>query len=347
MNYGWLNYGKINYPTILQLWRQDACTFTIPDYDPYTILISLFLRFVRSCLSMRMKVSIIIINYNTFKLTSQCIQSVIDTTHGVEYEIILVDNASVECDASLFQHNFPSIVLIKSPVNGGFAYGNNLGIERASGDYILLLNSDTILKEDTISEVVTEMSSNTDIGVLSCRMTYEDETLQHTARRFRSIRWEMLDLFRFILVLMSYKERARLMLGKYFRHDEKMECDWVSGAFFLFPGKIIRQLPGNKLDERFFMYGEDQLWCEQIKKLGYRILFWPGSTIIHINSGSTDLSKQLRLRRTMMKHELEIMKLRKGRSVYYFVFKLIFVAKEESRNFIKSVIFRLSGRMLR
>jgi GT2 family glycosyltransferase len=137
------------------------------------------------------------------------------------------------------------------------------------------------------------------------------------------------------------------MLGKYFRHDEAVYCDWLNGAFFLFPKKLLQQLPGNKLDDRFFMYGEDQLWCEQIKRLGYRNLFYPGTTIIHINSGSTDLSKQLKLRKTMMKHELEIIKLRKGGGLYYFLFKLIYIFKEGGRNLVKAVVYKLSGRLLR
>jgi GT2 family glycosyltransferase len=293
------------------------------------------------------KVSVIIINYNTFALTSQCIRSVIVQTRDAAYEIILVDNASTECDADNFLKEFPTLKLIKSNRNGGFAFGNNLGIENASGDFILLLNSDTILQEDSISKTVEYMQQNGEAGVLGCRMIYPNGKIQYSARRFRSISWELLDLFRFIPWLMYYPKRAKRMLGKYFRHDENLECDWVNGAFFLLPRKIIDQLPGKKLDDRFFMYGEDQLWCEQIKKMGNKILFYSGTTIIHINSGSTDLSKQLQLRKTMMKHELEIMKQRKGKGLYYFVFKLIFVTKEVTRNLIKSIIFRLTGRLIR
>ena len=137
------------------------------------------------------------------------------------------------------------------------------------------------------------------------------------------------------------------MLGKYFKHDEDIQADWVNGAFFLFPRNIVNQLPGKKLDDRFFMYGEDQLWCEQIKNLGYKLLFYSGTTIIHINSGSTDLSKQLRLRKTMIKHELEIMRLRKGKGLYYYIFKMIYVSKEATRNLIKSIIFRATGHLVR
>ncbi len=294
-----------------------------------------------------MKVSVIIINYNTFKLTGDCIRSVIKETKAIDHEIVLVDNASTECDAGRFLEEFPHIRLLKSSVNGGFAYGNNLGIEKATGDYILLLNSDTVLTEDSISKSVAYLQSQPEAGVVGCRMTYPDGRVQYTARRFRSISWELLDLFRFIPMLMPYKTRAKLMLGKYFRHDENIECDWLNGAFFLFPRKIPEQLPGKKLDDRFFMYGEDQLWCEQVKKLGYKNLFFSGTTIVHINSGSTDLSKQLNLRKTMMQHELAIMRLREGKGAYYFFFKLIYTAKESARNLVKSVFFKLTGKLIR
>ncbi len=293
------------------------------------------------------KVSVIIINYNTFALTSNCIRSVIEHSHGVDHEIILLDNASTECDAGDFMKEFLSVKLVRSKKNGGFAFGNNLGVEKASGDYILLLNSDTILQEDSISKAVEYMQQHTDAGVLGCRMTYSNGKIQYSARRFRSISWELLDLFRFIPWLIPYKKRSKLMLGKYFRHEEDMECDWVNGAFFLFPRKVIDQLPGKKLDDRFFMYGEDQLWCEQIKNMGYKILFYSQTTIIHINSGSTDQSKQLELRKTMMKHELEIMRQRKGKGMYYFIFKIIFMIKETTRNLIKLIIFKLTGRLIR
>ncbi|OSZ77602.1 hypothetical protein CAP36_14610 [Chitinophagaceae bacterium IBVUCB2] len=293
------------------------------------------------------QVSIIILNYNTFALTSNCIRSVITETKGVEYEIILVDNASTECNADLFLQEFPQVRLVKSPVNGGFADGNNRGIAIAGGEYLLLLNSDTILQEDAISKTIQYVSGENNIGVAGCRMTYPDGTVQYTARRFRSISWELLDLFRFIPLLLPYEKRAKRMLGKYFRHDEDMHCDWLNGAFFMFPKSVLEKLPERKLDDRFFMYGEDQLWCEQIRRLGYTIKFYTGTTIIHINSGSTGLSKQLKLRKTMMQHELEIMRSRKGKGLYYFIFKMIYCTKEGVRNFIKSIIFRVTGKLVR
>lgn len=294
-----------------------------------------------------MKVSVIIINYNTFNLTSNCIRSVIKETKAVDYEIILVDNASSECNPDRFLEEFPMIKLVKSDINGGFAKGNNLGIVNASGEMILLLNSDTILTEDSIGRCALLLKDSPDTGAVGCRMIYPNGGIQYTARKFRSIGWELLDLVRIIPFLMPYPMRSRIMLGKYFRHDEDKEADWLNGAFFLFPSAILKELPSGKLDERFFMYGEDQLWCEQIKNLGYKRKFYAGTTIIHINSGSTSLEKQLSLRKTMMRHELAIMEYRKGKGVYYFFFFIIYTAKEKTRNFLKFVFYKITGRLIK
>ena len=292
-------------------------------------------------------VSVIIINYNTFQLTCDCISSVFKFTKGVPFEIILVDNASTERNPSHFLEKFPSIKLIESKKNLGFAGGNNLGIQHAKGDTILLLNSDTLLTEDSISLSVAQLQKDPSIGALGCRQLFPDGALQYSARRFRSISWELLDLFRFVLYFFSPKARAHRMLGQYFLHDESLFVDWVNGAFFLFPRRLLNQLPQHQLDERFFMYAEDVLWCEQIKQAGYRVFFLATTSIIHITSGSTAISKQLRLRKVMMKHEMKIMELRKGKGLYYYAFGCIYLSKEYLRLFVKWAFFKITGKLIR
>lgn len=292
-------------------------------------------------------VSVIIINYNTFQLTCDCISSIYRYTHGVAFEIILIDNASTERDPHDFLIQFPSITLLCSEKNLGFAGGNNLGIRVAKGEFILLLNSDTYLFEDSISAAVVAMKERKDIGVLGCRQVFPDGALQYSARRFRSISWELFDLFRFLLRAYSPTARGTKMLGQYFKHDHSMEVDWVNGAFFMISRPVITKLPGEELDNRFFMYGEDVLWCEQIRQLGFAIYFLATTTIVHIASGSTAIKKQLQLRRVMMKHELVIMRLRKGRGVYYYSFACIFLAKEYLRLSIKWVVFKTTGKLIR
>ena len=294
-----------------------------------------------------MKVSVVIINYNTFQLTCNCIASVIEYTQQVDYEIILVDNASTECNPKLFKEKFPEVVLVESNINGGFAKGNNWGIEKATGDYILLLNSDTYLKEDSISVAVAALDQDKQIGVVGVRMIYPDGGLQFSVRKFRSIQWEFLDLFRFVLFAIPYRSRAKLMLGKYFKTDFNTYSDWVNGAFFMFPKQLLHKLPDNKLNERFFMYGEDQLWCYQFNQLGFKSYFLADTTIIHIANASTSPNKILQLILTIIKNELEIMKIRKGKGFYYYCFYSVYLAKEYSRYAIKYMLFKFSGKLLR
>src|SRR5580658_1229872 len=125
-----------------------------------------------------MFVSVIIVNYNTFQITCDCIESTIKQTKVVPYEIILVDNASPNDNPDEFLIKFPAITLIKSKENGGFAKGNNLGIAAATGDIILLLNSDTLLTEDSISAAAIKLQSMPGTGALSVRLVYPDGKFQ-------------------------------------------------------------------------------------------------------------------------------------------------------------------------
>ena len=288
-----------------------------------------------------MLISVIIINYNTFQITCDCIESVLRFTKKVDYEIILVDNASPTDDPDDFLLRFPSVNLIKSPVNGGFAKGNNLGIAASKGDVILLLNSDTVLTEDSISMAAAAFEQHTYIGALGVRLIYPDGKIQRTARKFRSIRNEVLDLFRPFLMLMPYKKRAQLMFNQYFNCDYNTYCDWVIGAFMMFNRSLLHQLPDQILDERFFMYGEDQLWCYQFYELGYRSYYYADTTVIHINNASTEPSKQLKLLKKFLELELKIMEYRKGTGMYYYLFLFILTVKEMARYYIKVTVLKL------
>ncbi len=274
-----------------------------------------------------MLLSIIIVNYNTFQITCNCIASIRKYTRQLAYEIILVDNASTECPPGAFLAMFPDIKLICNPLNNGFAKGNNLGLSAATGDIVLLLNSDTYLTEDSLSRSISVLNGLAGSHILSCRLNYENGVYQKNARKFRSVRNELLDLCRPLLYLLPYRKRAQLMLNQYFKGDFDTECDWVSGAFMMFYRRDLEKLPGQKLDERFFMYGEDQLWCYQFQQLGIPSYFTAATAVVHIANASTDTRKRLQLEKTMLRHELRIMSARKGKSVYYYLFAILYTLK--------------------
>lgn len=292
-------------------------------------------------------VSIVIVNYNTFAVTCHCIDSVLKYTQATPYEIIVVDNASPNDNPDDFIKKYPSVVLVKSTENGGFAKGNNLGIAASKGDIILLLNSDTLLTEDSISITAKYVQAHPETGAVSARLVYEDGKYQSNARAFRSIRNELLDLCRPLLYILPYRTRAKMMLNQYFRGDFNTGCDWVSGAYMMFNRQVLDKLPGKKLDERFFMYGEDHLWGYQIAAAGYRNFFLADTTVIHIANASTEPAKQLKLLKTIVSRELEIMKYRKGGSLYYYLFAMLFYTKEQIRYYIKSVVFKLFKHRIR
>lgn len=273
-----------------------------------------------------MELSIIIINYNTFQLTCNCIQSIQDKLVDLTYEIVLVDNASVECDPFLFKEKFPFIKLVTSKINTGFAGGNNLGIKAAEGEYILLLNSDTELINNAPKICYDYITSHSEVGMVTCRLTYPDGRIQYNCRKFRTIGWELLEIFPLYKLLPREKKEA-LMLHRYFDHQRRMRCDWVWGTFMFFPAKIIEQLPGRKLAEDFFMYCEDVLWSWQFKQLGYEIDFLPDAKVMHIHKGSSSKEKLLQVRKTGIRNHAIFMK------KYYpdwrwYVFAAIYYTKQ-------------------
>jgi len=233
-----------------------------------------------------MDVSVIVINFNTLELTKNCIASVMQFSAGFSLEIILVDNASTEADVSVLSSEMPFLKIIKNPVNVGFAKGNNVGISVASGEYILLLNSDTVLTENTISKLFSYLKAYPKVGAVSTRLIFPDGQHQDSAQRFPSIKYSLLELLR-VQKFLPKRQSGKLLLGAFFNHGATVEADWVWGTCLMIPSKVINQLPGNKLDDQFFMYSEDVQWCMDIRKLGYKIIFFAESEVTHLMGGSS------------------------------------------------------------
>jgi GT2 family glycosyltransferase len=226
-----------------------------------------------------MELSIIILNYNTFELTCNCIRSIKEKTIGVRYELLLVDNASTERDASDFLLFFPEIILIKNDVNAGFAKGNNTGIAHASGEYILLLNSDTILKNNAILICKNFLEMHGNVGVVSGRLENPDGTAQHNCQRFPNAKYQFFELLR--LQKIFRRISGTILFGHFFNYQEVAYPDWVWGTFFMFKKTMLRLFPGQKLSENFFMYVEDMQWCREIRLHGYTVAFEPEARVMH------------------------------------------------------------------
>jgi GT2 family glycosyltransferase len=227
-----------------------------------------------------MDVSVIIVNYNTFDLTAGCIRSVLSKTSGCSFEVIVVDNASTERDPQELKDLFPQIQLIKNSVNMGFARGNNSGIKVASGDYVLLLNSDTELANNAILVCLESIRGNNGVAAIGCKLIFPDGSTQHSCQRFPSVRYKAFELLR-LQKLLPRQLRGKILLGYFFDHNSRIFPDWIWGAFFMFKRSLLDILPGGKLADEFFMYVEDMQWCMDFAAVGYRVAFEPDAQVIH------------------------------------------------------------------
>lgn len=221
-----------------------------------------------------MTFSIIIINYNTARLTLNCLNSLYWHSDFSDLEIIVVDNASAAADFAVLKEGISSPVkLIKSESNLGFAGGNNLGAKYANGKYLFFLNSDTIIKEDIFPAILRTFSKDEKVGIVSPRLINKDGSSQAKAYGpFPSLGY------------LLYKNLIS-------RHDNDFpkRIDWVSGAA-LFIRKDFFDLIGG-WDNKFFLYLEDVDLCWMVKKLGYKIRLDNSIEIIHLQGGSSSASR--------------------------------------------------------
>lgn len=237
-----------------------------------------------------MKVSIIIVNYNTFALTCACIESIYQHCNSVEFEIIVVDNASGEVDPTEFVTRFPEVLLVRNKVNRGFAGGNNDGLAVATGDYLLLLNSDTWFTEDSLTPALTYLKRNSEVAALTVRLHYPDGKIQHNCQRFPSIRYTLAEIMR--LQKLPFFRSGKLLYGSFFNYNEPAAPDWIWGTYFLMPRHWLLKLKGGRLSEDYFLYVEDMLWCRQFRDLGGKIAFIPDTTVIHAVGQSKGLRNE-------------------------------------------------------
>ena len=225
-------------------------------------------------------ISIIILNYNTFDLTCQCIESIYEYTKNVDFEIIIVDNSSTVDEPDKFLELFPKIKLVKNTENRGFAGGCNDGIKVAKGDTILLLNSDTKLLNDAISITYDFLNTHPNVGIVTCRLENEDGSPQNNCYHFPSISKTLIELLR-LQKFFPKSNFKKTLYGYFFDYDIIAYPDYIWGAFFMFPRKLLDIFPNQLLPETFWMYFEDMEWCWLARQAGYEVVFVPDGIVLH------------------------------------------------------------------
>lgn len=235
-----------------------------------------------------MELSVIIVSYNVKEFLQQCILSVKNAVDGMPHEIIVVDNNSVDGTPNILTKKYPEVILIANGENRGFAAACNQGLARAQGEFILLLNPDTMLQEDTIHTMVQFLKEHPEAGAAGCKILNADGSLQLACRRsFPTPAVALPKILGLSALFSKVKPFAKYNLT-YLDPDELTEVDAVSGSFLLLRHTVYEKIGG--LDESYFLYGEDLDYCFRIKSAGWKIYYVPFTKIIHYKGESTKLA---------------------------------------------------------
>jgi len=225
-------------------------------------------------------ISIILVNYNVSKFLFNCIDSIIKSEHIPSFEIIVIDNNSMEnvdIDKKLKEYN-ANISFYQFNENKGFAKAVNYASDKSKGDTILLLNPDTILKTDSISILHNYLDKNDDVGIVGSKVLYPNGDYQLSSKRhFPLLR---LGIFKFLNLDKIFPKSKYFGQYNYTYEDfnQTIEVDAVSGCCMMFKKNLLTKI-GN-FDERFFLYFEDTDFCYRVKKY-FKVIYNPNSTIIH------------------------------------------------------------------
>lgn len=228
--------------------------------------------------------SIVIVSWNVRELLRDCLRSITQTQGDLALETIVVDSASSDGSPEMVAAEFPQVKLIAATENVGFPRGNNMGIAKAHGRYILLLNPDTVLHENALAHMVTYLENHRDVGVVGAQLLNEDGSVQSSRRRFPTLTTAF-----FESTWLQARAPQRI-LNRYYAldlpDDQVADVDWVMGACLMTRQEIAQSIGG--LDEGYFMYSEELDWCRRIKMAGWRVVYLPTAQVTHYQGKSSE-----------------------------------------------------------
>jgi len=225
-----------------------------------------------------MDLSIIILNYKSAGLTRQCLKSIREAEPNLEFEIFVVDNASGDGVIPMVNEQFPKVKTLAAPYNMGFAAGNNFGMKKASGRYIMILNPDITVTPGALEKMVQFMDEHERVGLLAPQLLNPDKTVQNSCYRFPNM---MIPVYR--RTPLGKTEAGKAAINQYLMkdsdHNNTSEVDWCLGASIMMRKAAIDAV--GMLDERYFMYFEDADWCRRFWSAGWKVVYFPEVKMVH------------------------------------------------------------------
>lgn len=230
------------------------------------------------------KLSVIIINYNNFNLLDNCLKSFHQFIEVVDYEVIVVDNASLEGDVTGVISKYPNVKLIKNKENLGFSAANNLAVKSSRGQYLLLLNNDIVFRENTIKLSLDFLRQQKIPSIVGVRLLNEDLSMQESCFEFTTL-WNSFTENIFLYKLFPKSKYFNKYWQNYLIEDRATEVDVVKGAYILCARETFDRLKG--FDDRFFFYAEEADLCYRLKQMGGKVFYLSFLPLIHLGGQST------------------------------------------------------------
>ena len=232
-----------------------------------------------------MDLSIVIVNYNVFDDVLKCIGSINNNVKKLDYEIIVVDNNSANRDIEKLPDYFPCVKLILNSDNRGFGYANNIGVSKATGDYIVLVNPDIIFTDNSLEIMYEFINTNSKIGVVGPVQVKPNSGIEYYYTFFPSIYSRLMQEFRLYMTAPIMKKRFFNFLDVNIENGKPFEVDWVMGSCMMLKRQLFNE--AGAFDESFFLYEEETELEFRINKSGYRNYMIPAAKVLHNHHSSS------------------------------------------------------------
>jgi len=238
-----------------------------------------------------MDLSVIVVSYNTRQLLDDCLHSLYsaDAPSG-GLEIIVVDNASADGSGDMVRRKYPQARLIASPDNRGYSAANNLGSAAAKGEFLLFLNSDTVISQRALTEPLAYMRAHPQTGALTVRLVYPTGERDPDNHRGFPTPWNAFCHFTLLSRLFPHSPRFNGYFRTYEDFSQIHPVPVIAGSYMMMPRALDRLLGG--WDETYFFYGEDIDYCYRIHEAGCQIIYYPLVEVLHYKGASSGLRKE-------------------------------------------------------
>ncbi len=283
-----------------------------------------------------LNLSIIIVNWHSCDYLDRCLASLSPAGSTLDYDVIVVDNASYDGSEAMIRKKYHSVKYLQSDINGGFAYANNLGARKSRGEVLLFLNPDTEVNPDTIDLVYQELMIRNEAGIATCVLLNTDGSVQTSCvRSFPTIINQVLD-FEFLRKLFT-KSSLSGSAALFMETTDVFKVEAVSGAFLMIKRSVFEQVGG--FNEDYFMYSEDVDLCYQASKVGCDVLLVKRTKTVHHGGGSTGDETGNRFSSVMMRESrYQYFKINKGIS-YAVLYRGSMILSSLARLGVLSVIY--------